>query len=110
MARASRHWNICSARFLVRAEDLQMKNASSDIARFFYVGIGDTRHRAIVYVAECGITLDQIFAQAMQMRGAGLLMFDRMDVNRENACRALRKEMERRAAANEMVAISAPAD
>ena len=37
----------------------------------------------------------------MQMRGSGLLMLDRMDGNRENACRALRKEIERRSAASE---------
>jgi hypothetical protein len=78
-----------------------MKDATSDIARFFYVGIGNAKRRAILFVAECGITTDQIFAQAMQMRGAGLLMIDRMDSNRENACRALRKEIERRAAVSE---------
>jgi hypothetical protein len=74
---------------------------SSDIARFYYVGLGGAKQRAILYVAECGITTDQIFALAMQMRGSGLLMLDRMDGNRENACRALRKEIERRSAASE---------
>jgi hypothetical protein len=78
-----------------------MKDATSDIARFYYVGLGGSKNRAIKFVADCGITTDQIFAQAMQMRGTALLMFDRMDANRENACRALRKEMERRAASSE---------
>jgi hypothetical protein len=79
----------------------EMNDVTSDIARFFYVGIGNTKKKAIMFVAECGITLDQIFALAMQMRGSGLLILDRMDGNRENACRALRKEIERRAAASE---------
>jgi hypothetical protein len=35
------------------------------------------------------------------MRGGGLLMLDRMDSNRQNACRVLRKEIEHRAAASE---------
>src|SRR5664280_340023 len=69
---------------------------SKDIARFYYVGLDGAKQRAYLYVAECGITADQIFALAMQMRGSGLLMLDRMDGNRENACRALRKEIERR--------------
>ena len=87
--------------FIKETDDPQMKDATSDIARFYYVGLGGSKNRAMKFVADCGITTDQIFAQAMQMRGAALLMFDRMDVNRENACRALRKEMERRAAASE---------
>jgi hypothetical protein len=87
--------------FLRPTTDPDMKYATSDIARFFYVGIGNAKPRAIAYVAECGITTDQIFAQALQMRGAGMLMIDRMDTNRENACRALRKEIERRAAVSE---------
>ena len=78
-----------------------MKDVPSDIARFYYVGLGGAKQRATLYVKECGITNDQIFALAMQMRGAGLLMIDRMDNNRENACRILRKEIERRAAVND---------
>jgi hypothetical protein len=74
---------------------------SKDIARFYYVGLDGAKQRAYLYVAECGITADQIFALAMQMRGSGLLMLDRMDGNRENACRALRKEIERRSATSE---------
>ena len=76
--------------FLGKTADEDMKNASSDIARFFYVGTGGAKGRAAAYVKDCGTTDDQIFAQAMQMRGAGLLMLERMDANRENACRALR--------------------
>jgi hypothetical protein len=87
--------------FLIETEDPDMKNASSKIARFYYVGINGAKLRAKAFVAECGITPDQIYAQAMQMRGPGLLMFDRMDTTRENACRALRKEMQRRAASSE---------
>ena len=74
---------------------------AGDIARFYYVGMDGAKQRAALYVADCGITTDQIFALAMQMRGSGLLMLDRMDGNRENTCRALRKELERRSAASE---------
>ena len=59
------------------------------------------KKEAVRALEKYGITLDQIFALAMQMRGSGLLMLDRMDGNRENACRALRKEIERRSAARE---------
>jgi hypothetical protein len=86
---------------IIRTDDPQMKGVTSDIARFYYVGVAGSKKRAIEFVAECGITTDQIFAQAMQMRGTALLMFDRMDVNRENTSRALRKEMERRVASSE---------
>jgi hypothetical protein len=85
--------------FVSEAPD--MKDAPNDIARFYYVGQAGAKKRAILYVEECGITNDQIFALAMQMRGAGLLLIDRMDNNRENACRILRKEIERRAAVND---------
>jgi hypothetical protein len=46
----------------------------------------------------------------MQMRWSGLLMLDRMDGDRENACRALRKEIERRSAASENSAGRKPVD
>lgn len=78
-----------------------MKDVPLDIARFYYVGLGGAKKRAALYVAECGITNDQILALAVQMRGAGLLMIDRMDKSRENAGRILRKEIERRAAIND---------
>jgi hypothetical protein len=78
-----------------------MKDAPNDIARFYYVGLAGAKKRAMLYVEECGITNDQIFALAMQMRGAGLLLIDRMDNNRENPSRILRKEIERRAAVND---------
>jgi len=81
--------------------DSSNNEVSSDIARFYHVGLDGAKERASLFVAECGITTDQIFALAMQMRGSGLLMLDRMDNNRENACRALRKEIERRSAASE---------
>jgi hypothetical protein len=71
------------------------------IARNYYAGDTKAKKEAVRSLEKYGITLDQIFALAMQMRGSGLLMLDRMDGNRENACRALRKEIERRSAASE---------
>jgi hypothetical protein len=71
------------------------------IARDYYAGDATGKKEAVRSLEKYGITSDQIFALAMQMRGSGLLMLDRMDGNRENACRALRKEIERRSAASE---------
>jgi len=82
--------------FVKEAPDF--KDAHEDIARFYYVGLKGAKGRAILYVMQCGITDDQIFALAMQLRGPGLLLIDRMVSNREVVCRILRKEIERRAA------------
>jgi hypothetical protein len=79
----------------------EMEHATSDIARFYYVGLNGAKHRAVEFVTECGITPDQILACAMQKCGPGLLIFDRMDTNRDIASRVLRKELERRAATGE---------
>jgi hypothetical protein len=71
------------------------------IARNNYSGDATAKKEAARSLQKYGITADQIFALAMQMRGSGLLMLDRMDGSRENACRALRKEIERRSASSE---------
>ena len=71
------------------------------IARNYYAGGAEAKNEAVLFVQKCEITLDQIFALAMQMRGSGLLILDRMDNNRQNASRALRKEIERRAQVSE---------
>jgi hypothetical protein len=52
-------------------------------------------------MSQFGITEAKIQAKAMQIVGGPLQLFDRMIGNRENARRNLRKEQERRAAAND---------
>ena len=48
---------------------------------------------------KCGITEDQILAEAMQIRAKELVVFDRMDNYRANAQRNIRKGLDRRSAA-----------
>jgi hypothetical protein len=50
-------------------------------------------------VASYGITEEQIVAEAMVNRGDEMLILDRMDSNRANASRLLRKAIDRRAEA-----------
>jgi hypothetical protein len=77
------------------------EDVPAGIARNYYAGNAQAKKEAVRSVTEYGITTNQIFALAMQMRGVGLLMLDRMDSNRQNVCRVLRKEIERRGAASE---------
>ncbi len=62
------------------------------VARDYYADDEEAREK----VADCGITDDHILAEAVQMRGKELLLFDRMDNHRANAKRALQKELDRR--------------
>jgi hypothetical protein len=55
-----------------KGASIDANEISKDIARFYYVGLNGAKQRAALYVAECGITTDQIFVLAMQMRGSGL--------------------------------------
>ena len=66
------------------------------VARDYYGDDEEAREEAREEVAACGITDDHILAEAIQMRGKELLLFDRMDNHRANAKRALQKELDRR--------------
>ena len=67
----------------------------TQIARSYYAGDAESKKEAVNAVRNCGINEDQIFALAMQMRGSGLSILDRMDNHRQNVIRGIRKEMER---------------
>jgi hypothetical protein len=70
-----------------------------NLARDYYGGDDKARRRAREKVTWCGITDDQILAEAMQMRGSALVLLDRMDNYRASARRSLQKELERRSEA-----------
>ena len=78
---------------------MSIDDTPTAIARNYFAGDDKEKDKAVRYVEGCGITPDQIVALAMQVCGNGLLMFDRMDNNRQNSSRALRKDAERGAAA-----------
>jgi hypothetical protein len=54
-------------------------------------------------VGKYGITDDQILAEAMRIRGNEMLLIDRMDSYRANSSRLLRKEIDRRFDARNIV-------
>jgi hypothetical protein len=67
-----------------------------EIAKSYFDGSSAGHEEARGIVTKYGITKDQIVAEAMQKRGEGLLLFDRMESHRADACRSLRKEIDRR--------------
>jgi len=71
----------------------------TELARDYYAADLKTRQKANEKVARCGITDDQILAEAMQMRSSALIAFDRMDSYRASAKRMLLKDIERRSEA-----------
>jgi len=73
-----------------------IKNNATKIAHEYYAGNDQERRRAREKVEAWGIGDDQIIAEAMQLRGNAMLLFDRMDNYRAGAKRAHQKELDRR--------------
>jgi hypothetical protein len=80
-----------------------LEDPAVEMARNYYNGDASTTEMKKMEecLARFGITPEQIRAKAMQLCGAGVLMLNRMGTNCESALRILRKENERRAAAND---------
>jgi hypothetical protein len=72
-----------------------------EIAKAYFDESCDGHKEARAILAKYGITKDQIVAEAMQKRGDGLFLFDRIESNRANACRSLRKDIDRWFSRNE---------
>jgi hypothetical protein len=68
-------------------------------AHKYYAGNVKEIREARKKVTNCGISDDQILAEAMQMRSSGLIALDRMDNYRSRARRSLLKDIERRSEA-----------
>ena len=68
-------------------------------AHKYYAGNAKEMREAREKVTNCGITDDQILAEAMQMCSSGLIALDRMDNYRANTKRSLLKDIERRSEA-----------
>jgi hypothetical protein len=69
---------------------------ASRIARDYYLGDEKKKKQAREKVEEWGVTDDQILAEAMQLRGHAMVVFDRMDNYRTNSKRGHQKELDRR--------------
>jgi len=67
------------------------------VAKDYFGNDAKEQRKAREIVASYGITEEQIGAEAMVMRGADMLILDRMDSNRASASRPLRKAIDRRA-------------
>ena len=67
------------------------------IAKDYFGNDATEQREAREIVASYGITEEQIVAEAIIKRGDEMLILDRMDINRANASRLLRKAIERRA-------------
>jgi len=72
---------------------LPMKNAATD----YFGNDATARQEAREIIESLGITEEQIVAKAMVTRGKEMLIVDRMDSNRANASRLLRRAIDRRA-------------
>jgi hypothetical protein len=68
----------------------------SAVAHAYYAGDKRAMEEARKKVASCGVTDDHILAEALRQRAKELILFDRLDSNRANASRAIRKELDRR--------------
>jgi hypothetical protein len=68
----------------------------SGVAQAYYTGDANEKREAREKITKCGITDDQILAEAMQLRSRGLIAFDRMDNHRVSARRSLLKDIGRR--------------
>jgi hypothetical protein len=68
----------------------------TQIARDYYAGDPKARQKAREKIASCGITDDQILAEAMQMRSSAMISMDRMDNYRSSARRILERRSEAR--------------
>jgi hypothetical protein len=66
-------------------------------AKDYFGDDGTEQREAREIDASYGITEEQIVAEAMVKRGDEMLILDRMDINRANASRLLRKAIDRRA-------------
>jgi hypothetical protein len=77
------------------------EDAATEMARDYYSGEAKAKKVEAVelLLAQYGITEDQIRAKAMQLCGGGVLMFNRMETSCETSLRMLRKENDRRPAA-----------
>jgi hypothetical protein len=71
----------------------------NQIAHDFFFGDDEEKEQARDNLQKCGITDDQILAEAMQIRAKEIVVFDRMDNYRANAQRNIRKGLDRRSAA-----------
>ena len=71
-----------------------------EIARDYYGSDITARGKARAIVASHDVSEEQIAAKAMARRGEEMLVLDRMDVNRANTSRHLRKAIDRRADAS----------
>ena len=66
------------------------------VARDYYSADEEDSEEAREKVASCGITDDDIMAEAIQLRGDAIIQLDRMDKHRAYAKRAIQKELDRR--------------
>jgi hypothetical protein len=77
------------------------EDAASEMARDYYSGEANPKQVEAMELrlAQYGITTEQILAKAMQLCGSGISMINRMEASCETSLRTLRKENDRRPAA-----------
>jgi hypothetical protein len=69
-------------------------NEPARLARDCYFGNSDEKKRASAIIRALGINNEHVLAEALRMRAAGTISFDRMDHYRANSKRALRKNLQ----------------
>ena len=74
------------------------EDVATRMARSYYSGEAkpDEMEEMELRLAQYGITAEQIRAKAMQLCGAGVVMFNRMEANCASSLRSLQKENDRR--------------
>ena len=72
----------------------KIENVPGRLAREYYFGNSEEQKRATGKVRACGINEEHILAEALQMRAAESMCFDRMDNHRTNSKRAIRKNLQ----------------
>jgi hypothetical protein len=76
------------------------------IAKDYFGNDATQQRKAREIVASYGVSEEQIVAEAIVDRGDEMLILDRMESNRSNASRRLRKDFERREVLNSKVPIA----
>jgi hypothetical protein len=74
------------------------EDAAATMAREYYNGEATPKKMEEIdsLLAKYGITVEQILAKAMQLSGAAVSMFNRMEASCETSLRMIRKENDRR--------------
>ena len=82
---------------------IDQDDTATQMAREYYNGEAKAKkvEEIELRLAQYGISAEQIRAQAMQLSGSGIAMFNRIGTNCETSLRILRKEIERNAATSD---------